>query len=318
MKVTQASCHQGDIARFGARAGNQCVCNGIMFLHALHLGGTSAVLQTEALDAIMEEGARLDARLERELQKKLPVGGRLPVYRLGDEVPRRLESRFGRTVHALSRPFNGTTETCDLDGYMCPGIFDFLRYAHAKPRPTYVLVTVNSLARAVVFTEDHMLVFDPHSSAECHNAAVYHCEGLHQVLMVLTGFGVQLSPAFYYEALFLYMLDVATVPEAEIAARLVSTYRDRDIDLTGVVRESADTAATTTTAAPSLPPLPDPIVDPGCPPGVAPSIPVYDPSSSPKKHPRNAARTSAVANTEAKRNPRPRRPKHWPPPPPQR
>lgn len=214
--------------------------------------------------------------------KKLPAGGRLPVYRLGDEVPRRLESRFGRTVHALSRPFNGTTETCDLDGYMCPGIFDFLRYAHAKPRPTYVLVTVNSLARAVVFTEDHMLVFDPHSSAECHNAAVYHCEGLHQVLMVLTGFGVQLSPAFYYEALFLYMLDVATVPEAEIAARLVSTYRDRDIDLTGVVRESADTAATTTTAAPSLPPLPDPIVDPGCPPGVAPSIPVYDPSSSPK------------------------------------
>ncbi|QZX46581.1 large tegument protein [Human betaherpesvirus 5] len=303
MKVTQASCHQGDIARFGARAGNQCVCNGIMFLHALHLGGTSAVLQTEALDAIMEEGARLDARLERELQKKLPAGGRLPVYRLGDEVPRRLESRFGRTVHALSRPFNGTTETCDLDGYMCPGIFDFLRYAHAKPRPTYVLVTVNSLARAVVFTEDHMLVFDPHSSAECHNAAVYHCEGLHQVLMVLTGFGVQLSPAFYYEALFLYMLDVATVPEAEIAARLVSTYRDRDIDLTGVVRESADTAATTTTAAPSLPPLPDPIVDPGCPPGVAPSIPVYDPSSSPKKTPEKRRKDLSGSKHGGKKKP---------------
>ncbi|AAM00697.1 large tegument protein [Panine betaherpesvirus 2] len=262
MKTFQATCDQSNRERFGARAGNQCVCNSAMFIHAAHLLGlspSSPLLAQEALDAVLQEGARLDARLEKDLQKKQP-GKKLPVYRMGDEVPRRIDSSFGSTVHALSRPFNGTTETQDLGGYQCLGIFDFLRYAYAKQRPVYMLIIVNSLARAVIITpQDLIFVFDPHRTSQCSNAAAYQCESLHEVVMLLTSFGAALSN-FYYDALFLYMLDLSSgpaLPEAQINSLIVTTYRDRDLDLP-VPTSLTGPASLTTVAASVLPALPAP------------------------------------------------------------
>ncbi|APT40145.1 Rh78 [macacine betaherpesvirus 3] len=257
-------------SRFGPRAGSQCVSNCFMYLHALHLHGAHTTLSKDTLDLILTEGAQLDSLVETILQQKRP-GEKLPVFRLGEEIPNIITSSFGKTAHALSRPFNGTAETRDLDGYTCLGIFDFLMYAYQKTRPVYILVTVNALARAVILLDHDIFVFDPHASERSRYAAVYQCDSLYDVVMLLTYFGARLGD-FYYDALFVYMLDLSIhpVPEADINGVIISSFRDPDIAL----------------PASSAPP--------GSPVQTIPSLP--PPESTPKKTPEKRKSTSSASH----------------------
>ncbi|AEV80594.1 large tegument protein [Cercopithecine betaherpesvirus 5] len=272
MKIYQARYDQTH-SRFGPRAGSQCVCNCFMYIHALHLKGAHTTLGTDTLDQILTEGAYLDTAVEATLKQKRP-GERLPVFRLGEEVPNIITSSFGKTAHALSRPFNGTAETRDLDGYTCYGIFDFLFYAYQKPRPVYVVVTVNALARAVILLEHDIFVFDPHASDRSRYAAVYQCDSLYDVVMLLTYFGTRLAD-FYYDALFVYMIDLSiqNVPESEINGIIISLFRDPDIAL----------------PVSALPPVPDSPVT------VLPSLPAPL-DSTPKKTPEKRKATPNVSH----------------------
>ncbi|QQL09688.1 Ba78 [Baboon cytomegalovirus] len=273
MKIYQARSDQTH-SRFGPRAGSQCVSNCFLYLHALHLKGAHTTLNTDTLDMILTEGARLDSEVEALLKQKRP-GERLPVFRLGEEIPNIITSSFGKTAHALSRPFNGTAETRDLDGYTCYGIFDFLMHAYQKPRPTYILVTVNALARAVILLEHDIFVFDPHATERTSNAAVYQCDSLYDVVMLLTYFGTRLAD-FYYDALFVYMIDLSiqAVPESEINGIIISLFRDPDIALPASV----------------LPPLP------GSPVTILPSLPPPDTATTPKKTPEKRKATPNVSH----------------------
>ncbi|AEV80908.1 large tegument protein [Saimiriine betaherpesvirus 4] len=257
MQIYQASCDQAS-RRFGPRAGSQCVCNCLLYIHTLHIKGAHYTLNKDALDLILQEGSRLDTITEQELLKK---NIKPHVYRLGEEVSRTIQTSFGRTAHALSRPFNGTAETRNLDGYVCLGIFDFLLYAYNKPKPVYILVTVDALARAIVFTDHDIFVFDPHASDRCPNAAVYQCRSLDDVVTILTSFGLILG-SFYYDALIIYMIDLSIfpIPASEIDRTIISLYRDPDISLPIPIPPGSPTTPIKPppTSVPALEPVPSP------------------------------------------------------------
>ncbi|AEV80753.1 large tegument protein [Aotine betaherpesvirus 1] len=250
MQIYAASCDQAD-RKFGPRAGSQCVCNCFMYFHVLHTRGAFETLQRATLDKILQEGAKLDAWTEKDLIRKNITPH---VFRLGEEVPRIIHTDFGRTAHALSRPFNGTAETRDLDGYTCLGIFDFLLYAYNKSKPVYILVTVDALARAVAFMDNDIYVFDPHASDQCGQAAVYKCRSLDDVVTILTSFGLHLG-TFYYDALIVYMINltISPIPDSDINRTIISLFRDPDISLPPVPPISTAPAAVAATATVSTP-----------------------------------------------------------------
>uniref|UniRef100_A0AAU7E1U6 Large tegument protein n=1 Tax=Lemniscomys rat herpesvirus TaxID=3141920 RepID=A0AAU7E1U6_9VIRU len=228
MRIVRAAYDQTD-PRFGSRAGSQCMSNCFIYLHSAFLGGWAATLNTETLNDILQAGAELDSSVQSALSKERD---RVPTYRLGTEIPTVLATKFGKTGHVLSRSFNGTAETQDLDGYRCPGIFDFLQYAANKPYPTYIVVTVGVCTRGLIVTPQKTFVFDPHATDLSEQAAVYLCESTEETVNVLAAFGTLIGD-FYYDATFVYFVDMTTetLTREEISFAVVNTYRTTDVEL---------------------------------------------------------------------------------------
>ncbi|AAK57096.1 T48 [Tupaiid betaherpesvirus 1] len=323
MKIHRASRDQSD-PRYGARAGSQCMSNCFAYLQAAFLGGVANTLGTETLDAVLEAGSRIDTLAEQRLKSR--TAGPLPLYRLGDEIPTHLTTSFGETDHMLSRPFNGTTETRDLDGYACLGIYDFLRYAGTKNRPLFVIATVGVLTRALVLAPRHTFVFDPHATDRSDRAAVYECEQLDEVIAVLSGFGTTIG-TFYYDAAFVYFVRRTAGIDSSRAAEavIIDLYKDPDLPLpteavqalaaaAAAAADSTSTSTPATTAAPSAPrpqsrsPLRSPLRSPRQSPPRSPRSPRRrSPSRSP---PRSPATRGGPARRRAKSTPRtPRAPR---------
>nr|WEG71974.1 large tegument protein [Murid betaherpesvirus 2] len=228
MRIVRASRDQSD-PTYGARAGSQCMSNCFAFLHASYLLGTEAVLDRPTLDAIMDTGAEVDAIADEKLRRQGVV--RHP-HRLGSEIPSVIESRWGITGHALSRPFNGTAQTQDLGGYKCLGILDFLAYAKKKREPVHVVVTVGAHTRGLVLTErGPTYLFDPHTTDRSKEAAVYICETPDEVVDALAFFGAMIGD-FYYDATIVYHLALTSASPSpiQLLVKIMDEYRDPDID----------------------------------------------------------------------------------------
>lgn len=255
MKIVQASRDQSD-PTYGPRAGSQCMSNCFAFLHASYLLGTETVLDRPTLDAIMETGAEVDAIADEKLQRQGLVHH---PHRLGSEIPTVIESRWGITGHALSRPFNGTAQTQDLGGYKCLGILDFLAYAKKKREPVHIIVTVGAHTRGLVLTEKGpTYLFDPHTTDRSKEAAVYICENPDEVVDALSFFGTMIGD-FYYDATIVYqlVLTTASISPTQLLVKIMDKYRDPDIDAQDVVLPpptSGTTTAAMTAAMATTPP----------------------------------------------------------------
>lgn len=228
MKIIQASRDQSDPI-YGVRAGSQCMSNCFAFLHASYLLGTETVLEKSTLDAIMDVGAGVDAIADEKLQRQGLVQH---PYRLGSEIPTVIESRWGITGHALSRPFNGTAQTQDLGGYKCLGILDFLSYAKKKKEPVHIIITVGAHTRGLVLTEKGpTYLFDPHTTDRSKEAAVYICENPDEAVDALSFFGTMIGD-FYYDATIVYqlVLTTASISPTQLLVKIMDKYRDPDID----------------------------------------------------------------------------------------
>ncbi|AFK83878.1 B48 [miniopterid betaherpesvirus 1] len=228
MKIHRASSNQSN-KKYGRRAGSQCMSNCFMFLHTMFLRNPKKYT-TEFLDDVLNNGITLDSEVELSLLTQQPTRPLHP-YRLSTEVPRIIKSPIGTTAHVLSKAFSGTMETIDLDGYKCFGIFDFLVYASRKQKPCYIIITVGSLTRAMIFTKGPTIIFDPHASTLADEAAVYECEAMDDVLSIMTGFGAT-GDSFYYDASVVYLIDVNSLPDTTengIYHALMALYKDPDM-----------------------------------------------------------------------------------------
>lgn len=227
MRIIEASRDQSDPV-FGPRAGNQCVSNCIVYLHVVALKGVDSTLNRTTLDAILTAGASLDAIADTELKKKK---SKPHPYRLPHEIPNVISTEFGATGHALSRAFNGTTETKDLGGYKCLGIHDFLIYASSKRRPLSIVITVGSLARALFLVDAGTYLFDPHATARCDRAAVYFCENAQETLELIVG-SRGITDSFYYDATFTYFVALGPGdPILDIQTLVLKRYPDAELDI---------------------------------------------------------------------------------------
>nr|WEG69743.1 large tegument protein [Mastomys natalensis cytomegalovirus 3]WEG70023.1 large tegument protein [Mastomys natalensis cytomegalovirus 3]WEG70163.1 large tegument protein [Mastomys natalensis cytomegalovirus 3]WEG70723.1 large tegument protein [Mastomys natalensis cytomegalovirus 3] len=232
MRIIRASRDQSDPV-YGPRAGNQCMSNCFMFLHTSYLVNVESILDTDSLDIILDNGAKLDAKVEKRLKH---INITTHVHRLGSEILNVIESPLGITGHALSRPFNGTAETQDLGGYKCLGILDFLTYARSKNPPTYVVITVGAHTRGLVLTKGITYVFDPHTTDLSKEAAVYCCDDLNEVISALSFFGTLVGD-FYYDAsiIFFTHCNTASISTSDLMVKIMNEYKDPDIDIQNVV-----------------------------------------------------------------------------------
>lgn len=229
MKTFQASYDQND-PRFGHRAGSQCMSNCFTFLHAVFVEGITTALSKSVLDGILEQGRILDS----SIYDRLSNAGSCEIhqYRLVTEIPRVLDTSFGMTGHSVSRPFSGTLETLDLDGYVCMGIFDFILHANQKIKPTYVIITVGCVTRAIMFCKSTTYIFDPHPTQVSDKAAVYQCDAIEETVNLITGFGTT-ETSFYYDAYFVYFINLSdsNTSVSEIDAMVVQNYPDSEISV---------------------------------------------------------------------------------------
>ncbi|AWV68142.1 M48 protein [Murid betaherpesvirus 1] len=227
MRIVRASRDQSAPV-YGPRAGSQCMSNCFTFLHTCYLLGVEPVLETTALDAVLDGGARLDAIADEKVKKHALTEH---PYRLGTEIPTVIETVAGITGHALSRPFNGTAETQDLGGYKCLGILDFLTYARGKPLPVYIIVTVGVHTRGVIVTRETTYVFDPHTTDLSAEAAVYVCDDFTEAISALSFFGTMIGD-FYYDAVLVYFTRCRTtlISPSELLVQIMDKYKDPDID----------------------------------------------------------------------------------------
>nr|WRQ19886.1 MAG: protein m48 [Herpesviridae sp.] len=225
MHIIHATYDQTD-PRFGQRAGSQCMSNCFVYLHTAFVSSIATTLNTETLDIILNYGAKLDTLTQ------VMLGDPRETYRLGTEIPTTITTPFGTTGHLLSRPFNGTAETQDLDGYRCLGIFDFLQYAMKKTQPTYIILTVGVCTRALITTPKKTFIFDPHSTDMSEQAAVYLCESIDEIVTTLSSFGTLIGD-FYYDAVFVYFIDMTSrsLTSEELSITVLNTYRDLDLDI---------------------------------------------------------------------------------------
>ncbi|AKE44225.1 a48 [Rat cytomegalovirus ALL-03] len=231
MKIIKASRDQSDPI-YGPRAGNQCMSNCFMFLHTSFLTNVESILNTDSLNQILENGAKLDAETENRIRKS---GTTQHIHRLESEISTVISSPFGITGHALSRPFNGTAETQDLGGYKCLGILDFLLYTREKPQPTYIIITVGAHTRGLIVTNAVTFVFDPHTTDLSREAAVYVCDDLNEVISALSFFGALVGD-FYYDASIIYLIECVdrSISPSRLLIRIMDKYKDPDIDVQNV------------------------------------------------------------------------------------
>lgn len=202
--------------------------NCFTYLHVSFLEN-APVLEQRKLDAVMQQGAMLDMRVYTQLSE---TNKAIHPYRLTTEIPRFLVTDRGMTGHALSRPFSGTLETINLDGYACLGLFDFLIHANNRRKPVSMIITVGCITRAVVQTKDATYVFDPHTSNLSLKAAVYECTTVDDTVNIITNFGAR-GEDFYYDASLVYFVKcAATMALDDLDALVFNEYRDTDISMT--------------------------------------------------------------------------------------
>ncbi len=199
MRIIAGSTNQND-PKYGPRAGKQCMSNCFSFLHTVYLNGINNVLNKESIDIIMENGALLDNISTTTL--KLETGN-IPEYRFFTEIPKKISSNFGETIHELSRPFNGTLESQHIDNEVYLGLLDFLLYGKNK-KPAFIVITIGVMARAIFIVDELFYLFDSHASDTENSAAIYICEDIDELYALLA---IENVAEFYYDAVFSYFIE---------------------------------------------------------------------------------------------------------------
>ncbi|AGT99225.1 large tegument protein [Suid betaherpesvirus 2] len=225
MRVISASCNQNH-PRFGHRAGLQCVSNTFLYLHTAYLNGAKNVCKEDILDKILEEGKKLDDITAKNVQT-LTLSKEAANLRFPSEVPKVIASFFGKTIHALSTPFNGTLETQIIEKETFFGIFDFLVYARAKKNPVHIMITSGVISRGLIIAFGTYYLFDPHASPLSDNASVTICDDLKELVEIL----VQ-QTSFYYEAFIIYFVrtDETNLSDDAIRELILKQHNDPDIE----------------------------------------------------------------------------------------
>lgn len=225
MRIIAGSTNQND-PKYGPRAGKQCMSNCFSFLHTVYLNGINNVLNKESIDIIMENGALLDNISTTTL--KLETGN-IPEYRFFTEIPKKISSNFGETIHELSRPFNGTLESQHIDNEVYLGLLDFLLYGKNK-KPAFIVITIGVMARAIFIVDELFYLFDSHASDTENSAAIYICEDIDELYALLA---IENVAEFYYDAVFSYFIETTdlSLEDGDATILILKTYKDPDIAL---------------------------------------------------------------------------------------
>ncbi|APZ76257.1 large tegument protein [Murid herpesvirus 3] len=226
MKIISGSTNQTD-TKYGERAGNQCVSNCFVYLHTVYLNGIKNVLNKKTIDQILDNGSNLDQKTYTRISTQ---NGKIAQFRLPSEIDKTITTPHGTTYHELSRAFNGTFETQIIDNVTYFGISDFLEYAYEKKPPPFIIITVGAITRGI-FILDKFYVFDPHSTPLENNAAIYECDNINEVYVLLSG---NIQEGFYFEAIFIFFLDLTdlSITTNQATSLIFTTYKDIDISLT--------------------------------------------------------------------------------------
>ncbi|ANC96513.1 large tegument protein [macacine betaherpesvirus 9] len=225
MKIITGSTNQND-SKYGPRAGKQCMSNCFSFLHAVYLNGIQKVLNRDSIDVILDNGSSLD---QVSTAKLLLESTEVPEFRFFTEIPKKIKSNFGKTVHELSRSFNGTLESQHIDTEIYLGLLDFLLYGKNK-QPSFMIITIGVMARAVFIFDDVFYLFDSHASEKENLAAIYICEEIDDLYALLLTENIE---NFYYDAVFIYFVEITdfSLDEREAKILVLETYKDPDISI---------------------------------------------------------------------------------------